>query len=483
MTRLSPDSFFYTPRKFSRRALLSEFACGFGYLAFCGLNALSVGADSTTTRYVNPLAPKTPPLTPKAKRVIFLFMHGGVSHVDTFDPKPKLTEFDGQPLPGAKPAVTFAETGDLLKSPWSFRRYGKSGIEVSDLFPQVGSCIDDICVIRSMHADFVSHGGAGLQLQTGDGISIRPSMGSWLLYGLGTENQNLPGFITISPPFYHGGAQNYGSAFLPAAYQGTRLGDINTPASQAKIDNLQAADVEQRLQLDLLQTRNRQHLLTTGNDTRLEARIESYELAFRMQTEVPKVVDISRETKQTLALYGIGEEPTDDFGRQCLMARQFAEKGVRFIQVSHTHWDQHSDLYKGHQSNAAKADKPIAGLLKDLKQRGLLDSTLVIWGGEFGRTPMIEDRKPIEQGSVGRDHHPFGFTMWMAGGGVKGGQVLGKTDDLGFHVVEDKIHVHDLHATILHCLGLNHEHLTFRHQGRNFRLTDVAGQVVHKLLA
>jgi len=479
MTRLSPDSFFYTPRKFSRRALLSEFACGFGYLAFCGLNALSVGVDSTTTRYVNPLAPKTPPLTPKAKRVIFLFMHGGVSHVDTFDPKPKLTEFDGQPLPGAKPAVTFAETGDLLKSPWSFRRYGKSGIEVSDLFPQVGSCIDDICVIRSMHADFVSHGGAGLQLQTGDGISIRPSMGSWLLYGLGTENQNLPGFITISPTFFHGGAQNYGSAFLPAAYQGTRIGDGNTPASQAKIDNLQAADVEQRLQLDLLQTRNRQHLLTTGNDTRLEARIESYELAFRMQTEVPKVVDISRETKQTLALYGIGEEPTDDFGRQCLMARQFAEKGVRFIQVSHSlprsYWDQHGDLYKGHQSNAAKVDKPIAGLLKDLKQRGLLNDTLLIWGGGFGRSPAV-------QGKDGRDHNPYGFSIWMAGGGIKGGMTYGATDDFGWYAVENKVHIHDWHATILHLMGLDHTKLTYRYGGRDFRLTDVAGVVQRPIL-
>ncbi len=476
MTHLLPN---FRVQKFSRRNMLRDFACGFGYIAFLGLATETAAQDLLTTGYVNPMAPKAPHFTPKAKRIIFLFMHGGVSHVDTFDPKPKLTELDGQPMPGTKPKVTFSDTGNLLKSPWEFRKYGQSGIEVSDLFPHVGSCIDDICVIRSMHCDLVSHGGAGLQLQTGDGILIRPSMGSWLLYGLGTESQNLPGFITISPTFYHGGAQNYSSAFLPAVYQGTRIGDGASPATEAKISNLEAADPEQRLQLDLLEARNRQHLRSSGYDARLDARIESYELAFRMQMAVPQVMDLSAEAKETLALYGIGESPTDEFGRQCLLARRFAEEGVRFVQVSHSYprnyWDQHRQLYKGHQVNARKVDKPIAGLLKDLKQRGMLEDTLVIFGTEFGRSPAV-------QGKDGRDHNSYGFTMWMAGGGIKGGMIYGATDELGWYAVENKVHIRDFHATILHLMGLDHTKLTYRYGGRDFRLTDVGGEVQQAII-
>ena len=466
--------------RMARREMLRRFACGFGYLAFWGLAAEELGAGDETAGSVNPLAPRKPRFAAKAKRIIFLFMGGGVSHVDTFDPKPTLTRLDGQPMPGAKPRITFGQTGNLMKSPWEFRRYGESGIEVSDLFPHVGACMDDICVIRSMHSDSVTHGGAMLQLTTGNGIFTRPSLGSWMLYGLGTENQNLPGFITISPSFHHGGAQHYGSAFLPAFYQGTRIGDGATPIEKASIKNLNAADALQRRQLDLLQARNRQHAQSRSHDQRLEARIESYELAFRMQMEVPAVMDLLTETKDTLALYGIGDEPTDDFGRQCLLARRFAEKGVRFIQVSNSYprawWDQHSDLYKGHAGNASKVDKPIAGLLKDLKQRGMLDDTLVIWGSEFGRSPA-------GQGRDGRDHNNYGFTIWMAGGGVKAGMTYGATDEFGWYAVENKVHIHDFHATVLHLMGLDHTKLTYRYAGQDFRLTDVSGNVHHAIIA
>ena len=464
----------------SRRDLLRDFANGFGYLAFLALAAEDAARAATGSGYTNPMAPQAPHFPAKAKRIIFLFMHGGASHIDTFDPKPKLTELDGQPMPGKKPGVTFSETGNLMKSPWQFRRYGQSGIEVSDLFPNVGNCIDDICVIRSMHSDLVSHGGAGLQLQTGSGVFIRPSMGSWLLYGLGTENQNLPGFITISPPHVHGGAQNYGSAFLPAAFQGTRIGDGATPFSEPKIENLEPADPEQRLQLDLLKSRNRRRLETSGHDPRLEARIESYELAFRMQAEVPQVMDLSKESKETMELYGIGEEPTDEYGRQCLLARRFAESGVRFVQVSHSYprnyWDQHGNLFKGHSANARKVDNPIAGLLKDLKRRDMLKDTLLIWGTEFGRSPAV-------QGKDGRDHNNYGFTCWMAGGGVKGGMTYGATDEFGWYATENKVHIHDFHATVLHLMGLDHTKLIYHHAGGDHRLTGVAGEVQHAIIA
>ena len=477
-TRHSP---FRAP--LSRRNLLRQAACGFADVALLGLLGTEARAQTTSKIPTYPLAPKHPHFTPRAKRVIFLFLHGGVSHVDTFDPKPKLTEMDGKPLPFAKPKFNFAKTGNLLKSPWAFKKYGQSGIEVSDLFPEIGGCIDDICLIRSMNANMVAHGGACLQLHTGDGVFIRPSMGAWMLYGLGCENQNLPGFITLSPSSYHGGAQMYGSAFLPATYQGTRVGDGNTPFKQAKMSNLAPAEADialQRMQLDLLGKKNRKHLAETGFDARLEARIQAFELSFRMQMEAPKAMDISAESKETQGLYGIGTEPTDDFGRQCLLARRLSEQGVRFVQVSHSYprsyWDSHSNLRGQHGANAKKVDKPIAGLLKDLKRRGLLDDTLLIWGTEFGRTPAA-------QGKDGRDHHPHAFTMWMAGAGVKGGMTYGATDEFGYFVTENRVHIHDLHATILHLLGLDHTKLTYRYSGRDFRLTDVAGNVAHDIIA
>jgi hypothetical protein len=465
----------------SRREALRRVACGFGSVALTGL--LAEEAARATPPAGNPLAARPPHYHARARRVIFLFMHGGVSHVDTFDPKPRLAALNGQPPPVARPRVEFAPTGNLLQSPWRFRRCGRSGIEVSELFPHVGDCIDDICVIRSMNGGSqVSHGPALLTLHTGDGVFNRPSMGAWVLYGLGTENQNLPGFVVLSPSLYHGGAQNYGSAFLPAVYQGTRIGDGHTPFGQARLANLTPAEPDralQRMQLDLLRRHNLRHLERTGADARLEARIAAFELTFRMQMEAPAVMDLSGESRATLALYGIGREPTDEFGRQCLLARRLAERGVRFVQVCHSYprnyWDAHGGLRQNHSTNARKVDRPIAGLLRDLKARGLLDDTLVVFGTEFGRTPAA-------QGTDGRDHHPHAFSMWLAGGGVRGGMTHGATDDFGYYIAEGRVTMHDLHATILHLLGLDHARLTYRHAGRDFRLTDVSGRVVRGIL-
>ncbi len=460
----------------SRRDLLRTSANGFGLLALGSL--LARANPDRKGGGVSPLAPKPPHFEPKAKRIIFLFMHGGPSQVDTFDPKPLLKRFDGQEYPGQKPRVQFASTGKLLKSPWEFKRGGKSGIQVSDLFPEVRKLADELCVIRSIHADNSAHGGALLQLHTGSDTFVRPSMGSWVTYGLGTENQNLPGFITVCPTYGHGGVQNWSSGFLPADFQGTPIGNSGMKAKEIKIAdtaNPAATDL-QRLQLDLVQAMNRDAAKRTG-DPALDARIGSFELAFRMQTEAPKVMDLSGETKDTLRLYGIDEEPTDNFGRQCLLARRFAEAGVRFVQVSHSYkWDQHGELRKDHAKNALEVDKPIAGLLTDLRQRGLLKDTLVWWGGEFGRTPTA-------QGGDGRDHNPHAFSMWLAGGGTKAGTVYGATDDFGYYAAENKVHMHDLHATMLHLLGLDHEKLTYRHAGRDFRLTDVSGEVVTGVIA
>ncbi|MFM7151802.1 MAG: DUF1501 domain-containing protein, partial [Gemmataceae bacterium] len=408
-----------------RREWLQSFACGFGGL---GLTSLFAEAASAQANVNDPLAPKKPHFQAKAKRVIVLFMHGGVSHVDSFDPKPKLTEWNGKPVPIAKPKFEFAPTGNLLASPWKFRPYGHCGTEVSDLFPEIGSKADDLCVIRSMSGgNEVSHGPAMLRMNTGDGVFNRPSMGAWTLYGLGTENRDLPGFISFSPSLYHGGAQNYGSAFLPALYQGTRIGDGNTPFGKAGLSNAvpaERADL-QRLQLDLLNSANRNHLQRTGADARLEARIATFELAFRMHSAAPKVFDLSRESRATCSLYGVGSEPTDEFGRQCLLARRLVEAGVRFVQVNHgyprNYWDAHGDLRNNHSSMAKRVDKPIAGLLTDLKQRGMLADTLVIFATEFGRTPAA-------QGTDGRDHHPHAFSMWLAGGGIRGGITHGTTD-------------------------------------------------------
>lgn len=459
----------------SRRALLRQSSAGFGYLALRGL----LGAETVS----NPLAAKKPHFPARAKRVIFLFMKGGPSHVDTFDPKPLLDRDHGKPLPFALPRVTFAKTTTLFKSPWKFKQYGESGLPVSELFPHVARCVDDLCILRSLHGTNPAHGGALLKMHTGSDTFVRPSMGAWVSYGLGTENADLPAFVTICPTLAHGGVNNWGSAFLPAWAQGTPLGNASVPADQAVVRHIRgphSVSAVQRLQLDLAAKMGREHLGQAG-DAALEARIDSFELAFRMQTAMPELQDLKGETEATRKLYGLDDPVTSNFGRQCLMARRFAERGVRFIQVTHSdgevQWDQHGNLIKGHTKNAAEVDKPIAGLLHDLKSRGLLEDTLVLWGGEFGRTPVAQGK------ADGRDHNPEGFTMWMAGGGVKGGYAHGATDDYGYYAVENKVHVHDLHATLLHLLGLDHERLTYRHAGRDFRLTDVEGHVVKEIFA
>jgi hypothetical protein len=412
-----------------------------------------------------------------------MFMKGGPSHVDTFDPKPLLTRDHGKLPPFELPRITFAKQGNLLKSPWKFRQYGESGLPVSDLFPLVARHVDDLCILRSVHGTNPAHGGALLKLHTGSDQFVRPSIGSWVTYGLGTENQNLPAFVTICPTLAHGGVNNWGAAFLPADCQGTPIGNASSLAADAQVRHIHNPRISrglQRTQLDLLAEMNRDHLQAAGHDQALEGRLNSFELAYRMQSVMPELQDLANETEWTHRLYGIDDPMTENFGRQCLMARRFLEAGVRFVQVTHSdsevQWDQHSNLYQGHAKNAAEVDKPIAGFLADLKSRGLLDDTLVLWGGEFGRTPTAE-------GADGRDHNPHGFTMWIAGGGVKPGMAYGATDDYGYYAVENKMHVHDLHATILHLLGLDHERLTFRYGGRDFRLTDVAGHVATDILA
>jgi hypothetical protein len=463
----------------SRRQTLRSFANGFGML---GLASLMGDKALAAPEQHSSLLPQSH-FPAKAKRVIFLFMSGGPSHVDTFDPKPKLQELDGKPLPFEKPKLERTKTGNLFGSPYKFSKHGQSGTEVSELFPHLASCVDDMCVIRSMVADNINHNGACLQMNTGEQAFSRPSMGSWLLYGLGSENHNLPGFVVLSPAQPAQGAPLWSSSFLSAQYQGTLVNNLNKPV--ANLDNSRWSLTEQRTQLDWLKHLNQSHAAARAEDSRLSARIESFELAFRMQREAPEAFDVAGETEATRKLYGLDEPATETFGKQCLMARRLIERGVRMVQVYHTQtshrsscqlWDQHGGLRKELPNNCQATDKPIAGLLKDLKSRGLLDDTLVIWGGEFGRTPTSE-------GTNGREHHPFGFSMWLAGGGVKGGMVHGATDEFGWHSVKDKVHVHDLHATVLHLMGLDHEKLTYRYAGRDYRLTDVAGHVVKAVLA
>ena len=464
----------------TRREMLTQSANGFGMLALSAMLAEEARADAKINSSAeDPLAPKAPHFPAKAKRVIFLFMHGGPSQVDTFDYKPLLERDDGKPLPFSKPRVVSGQTGNLLKSPWSFKQYGQSGAWASELFPEIASHADDICFIKSMYGSNSRHGGALLELHTGSDTFVRPSMGSWVTYGLGTENRNLPGFITVCPTLSHGAENNFSSAFLPAIYQGTPVGNAGTPSDKAKIPFITGDTPAklQRMEIDFFNRMNRERLQVTGPDNALEGRIDSFELAFRMQATAPQLQDLSSETPLTQKLYGLDDPATANYGRQCLMARRFAEAGVRFIQISHSYkWDQHGNLRKDHAKNAREVDRPIAGLLYDLKQRGLLEDTLVWWGGEFGRTPTA-------QGGDGRDHNPHGFTMWLAGGGIKPGISHGATDDYGYYSVENKVHFHDLHATILHQLGLDHEKLTYKHAGRNFRLTDVHGRVVREILA
>jgi len=457
----------------NRRDMLRNSALGFGSLALTSI-----------LQAQNPLAAKRPHFATRAKRIIFLFMKGGPSQVDTFEYKPLLQRDHGKPLPFDKPKVTFAKTGNLLASPWKFKPYGQCGHKVSELFPNVARHVDDICFLHGVHGTNPAHGGALLKLHTGADNFVRPSMGAWVGYGLGTENENLPSFVTICPTLAHGGLNNWGSAFLPAHYGGTPIGNASLKAKDAKVHHIKNPKWtvgQQRAQLDFLKQINQDHLAGMPSPV-LESRINSFELAYRMQTAMPEIQDIRGETDATRKLYGLDEAVTEDFGRQCLMARRFAERGVRFVQVSHSdskvQWDQHGNLKKGHAEKSSEVDKPIAGLLHDLKSRGLLDDTLVLWSGEFGRTPTVQGA-----GMDGRDHNPWGFTMWMAGGGVKGGFAHGATDDYGFYAEQQKMHIHDVHATVLHLLGLDHEKLTYRYAGRDFRLTDVSGHVAREIFA
>ena len=413
--------------------------------------------------------------------------------MDLFDPKPRLDRDHGKKLPFEGSRVTFAARGNLMRSPWKFRECGQSGIPMSELWEHLPKVADDLCMLHSVCETNVAHGGACMKLHTGDEAQLRPSMGSWISYGLGTENQNQPAFLTICPTSLHGGVNNFGAAFLPAVHAGVSLGTPgypNTLSKDARFEHLTNDRLsldQQKLQLKLLRRLDGRRSDASGVDRQLDARIQSFELAFRMQTSAPEAMDLEQESQATRKLYGLDDPTTENFGRECLLARRFAERGVRFIQVSHAHslpfnneqWDQHTHLERGHRINVKQIDKPIAGLLTDLKQRGLLDDTLVLWGGEFGRTPTVQ----VGKSEVGRDHHPEGFTMWLAGGGVKPGFRYGKTDEYGYYAVEDRCTIHDLHATLLHLLGLNHERLTWHHNGRDYRLTDVFGNVATGVLA
>jgi hypothetical protein len=463
------------PAPVTRRELLKAAAGGFGMLALSALMA-----DES---YAGMAGGPGPHFTPKAKNVIFLFMDGGVSHVDSFDPKPKLAELDGQ-LHVEKNNPTAGGNRKWLKSPWVFKPYGQCGMPVSDLFPQITECVDDLAVIRSMKAEFPLHSRGNLLLHTGRNTGGLPSIGSWVTYGLGTENQSLPGFVVLNFNMVPaGGLENFSNGFLPASHQATMLKASGTP-----IDNLAPADKNGRIQqakLDLLRQQDQDFSASLGTAEPVESAIRNYELAYRMQALVPDVLDLEKESEATKKLYGLDAEDKNKqaYGMQCLRARRLVEAGVRFVEVCCPQlygatgtWDQHGDLKKGHEKNAMVTDQAVAGLLKDLKQRGLLNETLVLWSGEFGRTPHSAGRD-------GRDHHPEGFTVWMAGGGIKGGTVYGATDELGMHAVEDVVTFHDLHATMLHLLGLDHERLTYRFGGRDFRLTDVHGRVVKEVLA
>ncbi|MER3414996.1 MAG: DUF1501 domain-containing protein [Gemmataceae bacterium] len=459
--------------------------CGMGLGALALAQLLAEADRAEAAQATDPLAPKPPHMKARARRVIHLFMNGGPSHVDTFDPKPALARFAGKDLP--RPNLrTERKTGAAFPSPFKFRKFGQSGIEVSEIFEHVGHCVDDLCIIRSMHADVPNHEPSLLLMNCGDARQIRPSVGSWITYGLGTENQNLPGFIVMCPGGYPiEESQNWRSAFLPGIYQGTYINSAHERIEKLieYIKNHYVSLREQRAQLDLLLQLNQAHREKRQQDSQLEARIQSFELAYRMQMEASDAFDISKEPEYIRRLYGPGVQ-----GKQMLVARRLIERGVRFVQIWHgagQPWDSHDDLEINHRRLARECDQAIAALLKDLKQRGLLEDTLVIWGGEFGRTPTVELPMPgANAGKVnGRDHNHWGFSMWLAGGGVRGGITYGATDEFGFQAVENKVHVHDLHATILWLLGFDHERFTYRYAGRDFRLTDVYGSVVHDIIA
>jgi hypothetical protein len=466
----------------SRRLFLRDCAGGLGTIALANLLSGSAMASSQRT---DPLAPKAPPFAPKAKNVIFMFMEGAPSQVDLFDPKPELKKWHGQPLP---PSMTsqlklafIKPTAAVLASPREFKPYGQCGAEYSDFVTNTASCADDICLIRSMYTDAFNHHPGQLLLMSGSTQIGRPTLGAWTLYGLGSESENLPGFAVLSSGVgTSGGESNFSSGFLPSTYQGVQFRSAADPI--VYLSNPASVSREtQRAGLDALRDLNQAHFASSG-DVEIASRIASYELAFRMQMAAPELLDFSKESASTLEMYGVNKEPTRPFATNCLLARRMVEHGVRFVMLMHASWDQHTNLNRDLKKNCDITDQPTAALLKDLKQRGLLESTLVIWGGEFGRTPMVEIRNTADPENAGRDHHPLAYSMWMAGGGIKGGQVVGKTDDLGFNIVEDKIHVHDLQATILQCLGFDHTRLTYHYMGRDFRLTDVSGNVVKKLL-
>ena len=466
----------------TRRSFFEQCAGGIGIAA---LSQLMAGEGRAATD-VNPLAPRKPHFPAKAKNVIFMFMEGGPSQLDLFDPKPALQKWSGQPLPAELTKdlrLAFTKpNAAVLASPRTFRPYGQSGIEFSDFIPNIASCADDLCLVRSMYTDAFNHH-PGQLLLFGGSIQVgRPTMGAWTLYGLGSESENLPGFVVLgSGVGTSGGTSNWSSGFLPSTYQGVVFRSSGDPVLY--LSNPPGVTPEmQRASLDTLKDLNQEHYNDTG-DMEIASRISSYELAFRMQAAAPELLDFSKESPETLAMYGVNQEPTKQFATNCLLARRMVERGVRFVMLTHATWDDHSDLNRKLKKNCDIADKPTAALIRDLKQRGLLEDTLVVWGGEFGRTPMVEIRDPRDVNNAGRDHHPLAYSLFLAGGGIKGGQVIGKTDDLCMNVVEDKVHVHDLQATILHCLGLEHTRLTYHHMGRDFRLTDVAGNVVQKMLA
>jgi hypothetical protein len=458
----------------SRREVLTHIGGGFGALALANVFA-DAGWLCAAEKSANPLAPKAPHFPAKAKRLIFLFMNGGPSHVDTFDPKDELTKRDGEALPESVVAKSGRKNSNkLMKSPFKTQKYGESGIEASELYPEVGDCIDDVCVLRSMYTDNPNHEPGLLLMNSGNMQPIRPSMGSWLTYALGSDNQNLPGYVVLCPGKPVVGPQLWSNSFLPGIYQGTHINNksIDPKTIIKDVNNKYLSTPEQRAQLDLLQQMNHEHLEQRGHDAQLDARIASLEMAFRMQGEAQEVFDIGKETAETRKLYGDGE-----FANACLLARRLTERGVRVVQIYYGNgqpWDDHGDI-TNHRNHAQKSDKPIAALLKDLKSRGMLKDTLVVWGGEFGRTPTAQGK--------GRDHHSLGFSMWLAGGGVRGGTAYGATDEFGYEAVENRMHVHDLHATILHLMGLDHEKLTYRYSGRDFRLTDVHGKVCKDIIA
>jgi hypothetical protein len=474
------------PAACSRRDWLLRAGGGFGALALASLlhEDRVLAHPPEDSRSANPLAPQPPHFTPRAKRVIWLFMHGGPSQVDLFDPKPELIRHAGQPLPESfGPVMTRRDVANnaLMPPIRPFHRHGQSGLEISDLLPHIASCADDLCVIRSCHGDSVNHPQSVYQMNTGSILMGRPSVGSWVAYGLGSENQNMPAFIVMPQTGGGGGVKGgppaWGSGYLPATYQGTTMRAGTSPILNLRPAEAMTAD-RQRGILDVMQQLNQQHLAERDFDDELSARISAYELAFRMQSAAQEVVDISRETTATQRLYGIDSDQTREFGTRCLLARRMVERGVRFVQLYSgdvAGWDAHSNVMANHTTYCGRTDKPIAGLLRDLKARGLWEDTLVIWGGEFGRMPMNE-------GGTGRDHNPWGYTYWLAGGGIKGGTVYGATDEFGLRARDNPVHVHDLHATILHLLGLDHEMLTFFHNGREHRLTDVHGRVVQEVL-